>query len=47
VEERQRRDEPLLAVAYRAQATLVEIALANVEKVEVAEQAALGLAGGA
>jgi hypothetical protein len=47
VEERQRRDGPLLAVPDGAQAALVEIALPDVEEVEVAEQAAFRLASGA
>src|SRR5437588_13007023 len=47
VKQRQRRDEPLLALAQRAQSALGDIAPAEVQKVEVAQQAALRLAGGA
>src|SRR6266403_1552126 len=47
VKQRQRRDQPLLGLAQRAQAAFGDIALPYVEKVEVAQQAALRLAGGA
>ncbi len=45
VEQRQRRDQPLLAFAHRAQAAFVEVAPAHVEEIEVAEQATLRLPG--
>src|SRR5438552_8603460 len=47
MEEGQRRDQPFLAEAQRAQPALVDIALADVQEVKVAEQAALRLTGGA
>src|SRR5438045_474896 len=46
VKERQRRDQPLFAVAQRAKAAFVDIALADVEEIEVAEETSLRLAGG-
>src|SRR5882762_8801391 len=47
VKQRQRRDQPFLALAQRAQTAFGDIAPPCVEKVEVAQQAALRLAAGA
>src|SRR5947207_15454206 len=47
VKEWQRRDPPLFAVAQRAKAAFVDIALAAVEEIEVAEETSLRLARGA
>ena len=47
VKQRQRRDEPLFAMLQRAKAAFVDVALAHVQEIEVAEQAAFGLPRGA
>src|SRR4051812_43415087 len=46
MEERQRRDEPLFTVPQGAKAAFVDVALADIQEIEVAEQAAFRLAGG-
>src|SRR3954464_15784368 len=46
MEERQRRDEPLFTVPQGAKAAFVHVALAYIQEIEVAEQAAFRLAGG-
>jgi len=45
MEKRERRHQPLLAVLQRAEPTFVDVALADVQEIEIAEQAAFRLAG--